>query len=216
MHLLKSLAAAMIGLVVPVQAEYQPGSTAATWGGGAQGGWEVATNWDGGCVPTNVTVVTFTNDAEVAISDSDCCKELVLSNATVTLVRNPDASEPILSFHGNGNSAVSVASGATGSLGVNNLALFNQRRNKNDLTINCDLEILGSVTFRGISITDNQLAASFTITGKTTISDGALVNTIDWGTTKFLGGIEVAKGVTAKIATTIMVARRSGPALRSS
>ena len=181
---------------------YTATAVPATWIGGAQGDWETASNWSGDFVPTKDTVVTFTNDAQVAIFDADRCKELVLSNANVTLVRVANATQPIVYFYGNGNSAVSVASGTTGSLGVNNLALFNGRKDETDLMIGCAFEILGDVTFRGINIIPNQLAASFTITNKTTISANALVKTIDWGTTKFLGGIEVAKGVTAKINTT--------------
>ena len=181
---------------------YTAAAVPATWIGGAQGDWENASNWNGNFVPTKDTVVTFTNDAQVTIFDADRCKELVLSNANVTLVRAANATQPILYFYGNGNSAASVASGATGSLAVNGIALFNERKNENDMTIGCAFEILGDVTFRGINIIPNQLAASFTITNKTTISANALVKTIDWGTTKFLGGIEVAKGVTAKISTT--------------
>ena len=180
---------------------YTATAVPATWIGGAQGDWETASNWNGNFVPAKDTVVTFTNDAQVAILDADRCKELVLSNANVTLVRAANATEPVLYFSGNGNSAVSVATGATGSLGVNNLALFNGRKNENDMTIGCAFEILGDVTFRGISIVDESLSASFTITNKTTISADALVKTIDHGTTKFQGGIEVAKGVTAKITT---------------
>ena len=174
---------------------------AATWVGGASGNWEDAANWDIGYVPTSATVVTFTNDAQVAIlSNSDRCKELVLANANVTLVRDANATQPILHFYGNGGSAVSVSSGATGSLGVSGIALFNERKDENDLTIGCDLEILGDVTFRGISIRDYR-SASFAITGKTTVAANATVKTIDWGTTKFQGGIEVSQGVTAKILT---------------
>lgn len=180
---------------------YMATATPATWIGGSSENWETASNWDGNFVPTKDTVVTFTNDAQVAIFGTARCKEVVLSNANVTLVRADAATSPVLYFYGNGNSAVSVASGATGSLGVNNLALFNERKDENDMTIGCAFEILGDVTFRGISITNESLSASFTITNKTTISADALVKTIDWGTTKFLGGIEVAKGVTAKITT---------------
>ena len=177
--------------------------TAATWIGGAQGDWETNTNWSVGYVPTKDTVVTFTNDAQVAIlSSTDRCKELVLSNANVTLVRDANATKPVLHFYGNEGRAVSVASGATGSLGVNGIALFTESTDRdNNLTIGCALAVLGDVTFRGINIVPNQLAASFTITGKTTISADATVKTIDWGNTIFLGGIEVAKGVTAKIQT---------------
>ena len=177
--------------------------TAATWIGGVQGDWETNTNWSVGYVPTKDTVVTFTNDAQVAIlSSTDRCKELVLSNANVTLVRDANATKPVLHFHGNEGRAVSVASGATGSLGVNGIALFTESTDRNNnLTIGCALAVLGDVTFRGINIIPNQLAASFTITGKTTISADATVKTIDWGNTIFLGGIEVAKGVTAKIQT---------------
>jgi len=181
---------------------YTATATPATWIGGAQGDWEIASNWNGNFVPTKDTVVTFTNDAQVVILGSDRCKELVLNNAKVTLVRHAAATEPILYFFGNEGRAVSVVSGATGSFGVNNLALFNGRKDETDLTIGCAFEILGDVTFRGISIIDESLSASFTITNKTTISANAIVKTIDYGTTKFLGGIEVAKGVTAKISTT--------------
>ena len=176
---------------------------AATWIGGAEGDWETAASWDIGYVPTKATIVTFTNDAQVAILGStDRCKELVLSNANVTLVRDANAAKPVLHFHGNEGRAVSVASGATGSLGVNGIALFTESTDRdNNLTIGCALAVLGDVTFRGINIVPNQLAASFTITGKTTISADATVKTIDWGNTIFLGGIEVAKGVTAKIQT---------------
>ena len=175
----------------------------AIWIAGAQGDWETAANWDIGYVPTKATIVTFTNDAQVAILGStDRCKELVLSNANVTLVRDVNAAKPVLHFHGNEGRAVSVASGATGSLGVNGIALFTESTDRdNNLTIGCALAVLGDVTFRGINIVPNQLAASFTITGKTTISADATVKTIDWGNTIFLGGIEVAKGVTAKIQT---------------
>ena len=176
--------------------------TAETWIGGDSGNWNAADNWDFGYVPTKDTVVTFTNDAQAAIFGSDRCKELVLSNANVTLVRAANATQPILQFYGDEGRAVSVASGATGSLSVNGLALFNERKDKNDMTIGCAFEILGDVTFRGISIIDDSLSASFTITNKTTISANALVKTIDYGMTKFLGGIEVAKGVKAKINTT--------------
>ena len=177
--------------------------TAATWIGGAQGDWETNTNWSVGYVPTKDTVVTFTNDAQVAIlSSTDRCKELVLDNANVTLVRDANATKPVLHFSGNEGRAVSVASGATGSLGVNGIALFTDSTDRNNnLTIGCALAVLSDVTFRGINIIPNQLAASFTITGKTTISADATVKTIDWGNTIFLGGIEVAKGVTAKIQT---------------
>ena len=176
---------------------------AATWIGGAEGDWETAASWDIGYVPTKATIVTFTNDAQVAILGStDRCKELVLSNANVTLVRDANAAKPVLHFHGNEGRAVSVASGETGSLGVNGIALFTESTDRdNNLTIGCALAVLGDVTFRGINIIPNQLAASFTITGKTTISADATVKTIDWGNTIFLGGIEVAKGVTAKIQT---------------
>ncbi len=126
----------------------------------------------------------------------------MLSNANVTLVRAANATQPILQFYNDEERAVSVASGATGSFAVNGLTLFNERKNKNDMTIGCAFEILGDVTFRGISIIDESLSASFTITNKTTISANAIVKTIDYGTTKFLGGIEVAKGATAKINTT--------------
>ena len=126
----------------------------------------------------------------------------MLSNANVTLARDANAAKPVLHFHGNEGRAVSVASGATGSLGVNGIALFTDSTDRNNnLTIGCALAVLGDVTFRGINIVPNQLAASFTITGKTTISADATVKTIDWGNTIFLGGIEVAKGVTAKIQT---------------
>ena len=175
----------------------------AIWIAGASGDWEAAASWDIGYVPTKATIVTFTNDAQVAIlSSTDRCKELVLSNANVTLVRDANAAKPVLHFHGNEGRAVSVASGATGSLGVNGIALFTESTDRdNNLTIGCALAVLGDVTFRGINIVPNQLAASFTITGKTTISADATVKTIDWGNTIFLGGIEVAKGVTAKIQT---------------
>ena len=175
----------------------------AIWIAGASGDWEAAASWDIGYVPTKATVVTFTNDAQVAILGStDRCKELVLSNANVTLARDANATKPVLHFHGNEGRAVSVASGATGSLGVNGIALFTESTDRdNNLTIGCALAVLGDVTFRGINIVPNQLAASFTITGKTTISADATVKTIDWGNTIFLGGIEVAKGVTAKIQT---------------
>ncbi len=181
---------------------YTATATPETWIGGALGDWETASNWSGSFVPTMDTVVTFTNDAQVAIGDYDRCKELVLSNANVTLVRDANATRPVLHFYGNEGRAVSVASGATGSLGVNNLALFTESTDRdNNLTIGCALAVLGDVTFRGINIIPNQLAASFTITGKTTVSADATVKTIDWGNTIFLGGIEVAKGVTAKIQT---------------
>ena len=173
---------------------------AAVWIGGAQGDWNVPGNWDIGFVPTNSTAVTFTNDAQVAIGNSDRCKGMVLVDANVALVRASGVAEPILRFYGNGDSAVTVASGATGALSVNNLALFNERTDSASLTIGCGFEILGDVTFRGVN-PGNNVSASFTITGKTTISANALVKTIDYGTTKFQGGIEVAKGVTAKIAT---------------
>ena len=172
---------------------------AATWVGGASGDWDVAANWDLGYVPTKATVVTFTNDAQVAIL-TDRCNELVLDNANVTLVRDGNAEQPILHIHGNAGRAVSVASGATGSLGVNNLHLFNQRQDGADLTIGCDLAILGDVTFRGVN-PGNNVAASFAITGKTTVSANAKVRTIDWANTKFQGGIEVSPGVVAKIST---------------
>lgn len=180
---------------------YMATATPATWIGGANGEWETASNWDGGFVPTKDTVVTFTNDAQVAIGNYDRCNELVLSNANVALVRDANATAPILRFYADGENAVSVASGATGSLAVNNLALFNERTDSAFLKIGCDFEILGDVTFRGVN-PGNDVSASFTITGKTTISADAIVKTIDYGTTKFLGGIEVAKGVTAKISTT--------------
>ncbi len=181
---------------------YTASIAAATWIGGAQGDWDVPANWDGGFVPTNATVVTFTNDAQVAIDHADRCKELVLDNANVTLVRASGVEQPILRFYNNEGRAVSVASGATGSLAVNNLALFTESPDRNNnLTIDCALAVLGDVTFRGINIIPNQLAASFTITGKTTVSANATVKTIDWGNTIFQGGIEVAKGVTAKIQT---------------
>ena len=180
---------------------YTATATPATWIGGAQGDWETASNWNGNFVPTKDTVVTFTNDAQVAIGSSDRCKEMVLGNANVALVRAANATQPILYFYGDEGRAVSVASGATGSLSVNNLALFNERTDSGFSTIGCGLEILGDVTFRGVN-PGNNVSASFTITGKTTISADALVKTIDYGTTKFLGGIEVAKGVTAKISTT--------------
>ena len=180
---------------------YTAAAVPATWVGGPSGDWETASNWDGGFVPTMDTVVTFTNDAQVAILGSDRCKEMVLSNAKVALVRDANATKPVLHFYGNEGRAVSVASGAKGSLGVNNLALFTESMDgNNNLTIDCAFAVLGDVTFRGITIRD-RLAASFTITGKTTVSADATVKTIDWGTTKFQGGIEVAKGVTAKILT---------------
>ena len=173
---------------------------AATWIGGVSGNWQTASNWDFGYVPTKATVVTFTNDAQVAIL-TDRCNELVLDNANVTLVRDGNATEqPILHIYGNNGRAVSVATGATGSLGVNNLHLFNQRQDGADLTIGCDLAILGDVTFRGVN-PGNNVAASFAITGKTTVSANAKVRTIDWANTKFQGGIEVSPGVVAKIST---------------
>ena len=193
-----ALTDATVGTVKTYTAVAMP----ATWIGGAQGEWETASNWNGNFVPTRDTVVTFTNDAQVAILGTDRCKELVLSNANVTLVRAANATQPILQFYNDEERAVSVASGATGSFAVNGLTLFNERKDIKDMTIGCAFEILGDVTFRGISITNESLSASFTITGKTTISADALVKTIDYGTTKFLGGIEVAKGVTAKISTT--------------
>ena len=175
---------------------------AATWIGGATNDWNLAANWDIGYVPTKDTVVTFTNDAEVAIfSNTNRCKELVLANANVTLVRDANATQPVLHIYGNGGSAVSVASGATGSLGASGISLFTESTGDGDLTIGCDLVILGDVTFRGISIEANRRSASFAITGKTTVSANATVKTIDWGNTKFRGGIEVARGVTAKILT---------------
>ena len=174
--------------------------TAATWIGGDSGNWNAAANWNVGYVPTKDTVVTFTNDAQIAISNTDACNELVLSNASVALVRDANATAPILRFYADGENAVSVASGATGSLSVNGLALFNERTDSAFLKIGCGLEILGDVTFRGVN-PGNNVSASFTITGKTTISADAIVRTIDYVTTKFLGGIEVAKGVTAKIST---------------
>ena len=180
---------------------YTAAATPATWIGGSSENWETASNWDGNFVPTKDTVVTFTNAAEVAIFGTARCKEVVLSNANVTLVRAANATQPILYFSSNGNSAVSVATGATGSLAVNGLALFNGRQDSGVSTIGCGLEILGDVTFRGVN-PGNNVSASFTITGKTAISADALVRTIDWGTTKFQGGIEVAKGVKAKISTT--------------
>ena len=172
----------------------------AKWIGGAQGDWNVATNWDIGYVPTRATVVTFTNDAEVAISNTDACKEMVLDDANIALVCDKNATKPILRFYGDGDSAVSVASGKRGSLSVNNLALFNERTDSAVSKIGCGIEILGNVTFRGVN-PGNNVSASFTITGKTTISSNAIVETIDYGTTKFQGGVEVAKGVTAKIKT---------------
>ena len=180
---------------------YTAAAVPATWIGGSSENWETASNWSGNFVPTKDTVVTFTNDAQVAILGTDRCKELVLSNANVTLVRAANATQPILQFYNDEERAVSVASGATGSFAVNGLTLFNERKNENDMTIGCAFEILGDVTFRGISITNESLSASFTITNKTTISADAIVKTIDYGTTKFQGGIEVAKGVTAKITT---------------
>ena len=174
---------------------------AATWIGGASGNWNVAANWDLGYVPTKATVVTFTNDAQVAISNTDACKGMVLDNAAVSLVRASGVGAPILRFYGNGDSAVSVASGKTGSLAVNDITLFNERVNYTDLTIGSAFEVKGDVSFRGISIVDGSRSASFTITGKTTVSANASVKTIDYGTTKFQGGVEVAKGVTAKFTT---------------
>ena len=54
--------------------------------GGASGDWDVPANWDIGYVPTKATVVTFTNDAQVAIdADRDHCKKMVL-DAGVTIV----------------------------------------------------------------------------------------------------------------------------------
>ena len=180
---------------------YTAAIAAATWIGGASGAWNDASNWSGGFVPTNTTVATFTNSAQVAISATDACSGVVLSNANVKVVRANGVDAPILRFYGNGDSAVSVASGATGSFAVSGLALFNERKNETDLTIGCAFEVLDAITFRGISIVSDSTSASFTITGKTTISRNALVKTIDYGTTKFQGGIEVAKGVTAKIST---------------
>ena len=165
------------------------------------GNWNDAANWDIGFVPTRDTVVTFTNNAEVAISGSDACKAMVLDNATVTLGRASGVDQPILNFYGDGNSAVSVASGATGSLAVSGISLFNQRKSDTDLTIGCDLEVLDSITFRGVSIISNSKSASFAITGKTTVSANAKVRTLDWANTKFQGGIEVSPGVVAKIST---------------
>lgn len=179
---------------------YTAAAVPATWIGGAQGDWETPSNWDGDFVPTRDTVVTFTNDAQVAILGFDRCKELVLSNANVTLVRAANATQPMLYFYGDEGRAVSVASGATGSLAVNDISLFNRRQDSGVSTIGCAFEILGDVTFRGVN-PGNDVAASFTITGKTTISADAIVKTIDHGTTKFLGSIEVAKGVRAKVTT---------------
>ena len=174
---------------------------AAIWIAGASGDWAVPANWDIGYVPTSATVVTFTNDAEVAISNTDACKGMVLDNAAVSLVRASGVGAPILRFYGNGDSAVSVASGKTGSLAVNDITLFNERVNYTDLTIGSAFEVKGDVSFRGISIVDGSRSASFAITGKTTVSANANVKTIDYGTTKFQGGVEVAKGVTAKFTT---------------
>ena len=179
---------------------YTATATPATWVGGANGEWADPANWDGNFVPIKDTVVTFTNDAQVAIGNYDRCNELVLSNANVALVRDANATQPILRFYAVGENAVSVASGATGSLAVNGLALFNERTDSAFSKIGCGLEILGDVTFRGVN-PGNNVSASFTITGKTTISANAIVKTIDYVTTKFQGGIEVAKGVTAKIST---------------
>ena len=179
---------------------YTAAAVPATWIGGSSGDWETASNWSGNFVPTMDTVVTFTNAAKVAIGNYDRCNELVLSNANVALVRDANATAPILRFYADGENAVSVASGATGSLSVNGLALFNERTDSAFSKIGCGLEILGDVTFRGVN-PGNDVSASFTITGKTTISADALVRTIDYVTTKFQGGIEVAKGVTAKIST---------------
>ena len=170
---------------------------AATWVGGPSGDWDAASNWDYGILPTKDTIVTFTNDAQVAIGAADLCKELVLDNANVTLVRANGVAQPILHFYGNVGSAVSVFSGATGTLGVNDIALFTESSDAY-LTIGSGLEILGDVTFRGRSHVSNQYSASFAVTGKTTVSANANIKTIDWADTKFLGGVEVAKGVTAK------------------
>ena len=175
-------------------------SGTAIWIGGISGDWENVDNWDIDYIPTKATVVTFTNNAEVAIDHSDVCKELVLDNANVTLVRASGVEQPILHIYGNEGRAVSVSSGATGSLGVSGISLFTESMESNDLTISCDLEIMGDISLRGISH-GSQVSASFAITGKTTISGNAKAKTIDWGTTKFQGGIEVAKGVTAKITT---------------
>ena len=165
----------------------------AIWIGGANGDWNVPANWDIGLVPTNTTVVTFTNDAQVAISGYDRCKEMVLTNAVVTLGGASGVAQPILRFYGDEKRAVSVATGATGLLRVNGISLFNEVKDKDDLTIGCGLEILGDVTFRGVGI-DNSKSASFTITGKTTITNNVTVKTIDGGITTFQGDIDIASG----------------------
>ena len=182
----------------------------AIWIGGDAGDWAVPGNWDIGFVPTSATVVTFTNDAEVAIGQ-DRCKEMVLSNAYVTVAPAAGASEPTLHFAGNEERAVSVPSGATGTLAVDDICLFNDdislfRVNSGFLTIGSDFEILNDVTFRGMP--DPQypgFAGKFYINGKATISgkraEGAVVcvRPIENSMARFSNGIEVSKGVTAKL-----------------
>ena len=166
----------------------------AIWIGGASGDWDVPGNWDIGFVPTSATVVTFTNDAQVGLNHVGCnCKEMVLANANVTVIPASGSSEPLLHFSGNEGRAVS----GSGTLGVNFIGLFNDNK-AGYLTIGA-LEILNDVSLRGNQT--NGVAASFEVIGKTTVSANAVVKTFDNGTTKFQGGIEVAKGVTAKIKT---------------
>jgi len=161
----------------------------AFWIGGANGDWNVPANWDIGLVPTKDTVVTFTNDATVGISPTVCkCKEMVLTNANVTIGRADPGTGADLNFYKNAGSAVS----GTGTLVLDTVGLFNQN-NSGVLTIGTDLDIQGDVTFKGVK-DDNGRAGSWTVTGETTIADGVTVKTIDDAITTFQGDIEIDAG----------------------
>ncbi len=174
---------------------YTASIAAATWIGGAQGNWEIASNWSGGFVPTADTIVTFTNDCAVGIyRDSGHCKEIVLDGAAMTFVAaaQGDYSGSVhMHFHGNNGSAVS----GSGTLGVNNVSLFNANYS-GALTIATGINVLGPVTFKGNHANGTTTAGSFTVTGNTAAANGVEIKTIDYSTTTFSGNISVPAGAT--------------------
>jgi hypothetical protein len=186
---------------------------AATWIGDYLGDWDNPDNWDIGYLPTSATVVTFmeiedeehnlikSSNAEVGIDQAKCKEIVIADNGYVAITPASGVSGPILHFSGNGGKAVS----GKGTFAVNYISLFNDNdsgvltigpaNDKEDL----NFEILNDITFRGNA--SGSTAASFVITGKTTVSADAWVKSIDKAATQFKGGIDVAKGVTAYMKT---------------
>ena len=175
---------------IAIEAQYSSVDiSAAVWVGGDAGDWDNASKWDIGCVPTSATVVTFTNDAQVAIdADRDHCKKMVL-DAGVTIV--PAGSEEThLIFWGDDG----VATSGTGTLAADNVSFFNAN-SSGALTIGTGLSLTNKVMFKGNQ--SGGVAGSFTVTGNTTVADGAEAWSIDEATTTFEGPVTVPAGATA-------------------